>query len=235
MLTTKYQTLLEDTGLDAGKAGADLVDGDRRLLTHYLNEAVKWVWRDGLIGWTHPDTVTDGALAITDGRIAAALIDHSTDFVTVFTSDPRVKGSPRRRLAHQRDASGIVITDPEAGATAYCFWRGPRPVFTHTAVVPATTYPAGSLVYDVTLTGHVYKAKVTALGSELADPTKWVAVTLPESLAGPARFYARWKWLLSKDLQVNASTNLRTAQDALHEEMQRQTPLPFWLEHGSHH
>jgi hypothetical protein len=193
MLTTTYATLLTNLGMDAGKVGADLTTPDRVLLTYFLNEAVKWAWKDRLLRIAHPDTVTSGQLVVTAGHVAASLIQESTDWATVWTKDPRNDKSARR-VEHELDGSGIWITESSPPPTVYVFWRLPVPV---------------------------YSTETPETG------------TLPSSLERAVRYFARWKWLASKDLSTNAAGAYKAADDTMSDIIFKVSPLPFWLQDGN--
>jgi len=162
--------------------------------------------------------------------MSTALAD--SDWVSLWTSDPRPSTSTAQQVPFSRDADGLHV---DATLTeAFAFWRLLPPEWTVTRLDTALTYAVGARVFDVSGTGHVYVAlEAAAPGNNLADD-RWEQVTLPTCLRRAVLHYARYLWLQSKDLPNNASTKLKLAQEALDTELFRSlgpdvTNLP-WLQ-----
>ena len=167
--------------------------------------------------------------------MSTALAD--SDWVSLWTSDPRPSTSTARRVGFSRDADGLHVDGTLT--EVFAFWRLLPPEWTVTRLDTALTYAAGARVFDVNGTGHVYVAlEAAAPGNDLADD-RWEQVTLPTCLRRAVLHYARFLWLQSKDLPANSSKKLELAKEALDTELLRAlgpdvNALP-WLQMNPQH
>ena len=149
--------------------------------------------------------------------MSTALAD--SDWVSLWTSDPRPSTSTAQRVRFTRDADGIHV---EATLTeVFAFWRLLPPKWTATRLDTALTYAAGQRVFDAAGTGHVYVAlEADAPGSNLADD-RWEQVTLPTCLRRAVLDYARALWLDADNLPKQSEPKYAKAVDALETELVR--------------
>lgn len=242
MRTVTFLSILDRVALAVGLTYGTAQAADLERWASYANTFMNWVWRcpNRMFAFDFSVEVAE-EIAVTDGSFAASEIDDS-DWWNLWTQDPRpyqVSGGtwpniwPLRVRAFQ-DADGIWPQTTQA--TVFAFYRKAQPKFTSTAVVGATTYAAGSVVYDAT-SGDCYVALVSALGSAIADTAKWERQLVPEVLSGPLGDFIEAK--LNQMLgQLDKKRDLRAeAEQWVDLEMMRQMPRngsgPPWAYNGA--
>lgn len=184
-----------------------LLDAAEYLTSGYRRCLEKYPWPE----LNHGETV-----ACTDGLVTWAAVQGS-DLANVefWTADPEAPNSTACKIALKRyDSTGFMLDTTLEEVWAYFTPRAPE--FRHEPVVPTDTYALEDVVYD-SVTGHMYLClEADAEGSELDEPTKWVAMPLLGSLADAT------KWLALADATGNgeheraqAATLIRQAEDLL--------------------
>jgi hypothetical protein len=163
--------------------------------TQFLNEAAQWIWRGKYQNYTIPDLITGTSATLTTGGIITAATLDSSDFWSVWTSDPRLaQPEDRARLALRAIAKpngDLLVENGTSGDTVYLIYRLRIPKWT--AVLASDFGSTVSL--DTRLwnkecgddgDGHVYRALAASVSpDDFTVTANWLPVTLPETLLEP--------------------------------------------------
>lgn len=182
-------TLDEDTGLPTPKRQ------EEHRWTQFLNEAAQWIWRGKYQNYTLPDLITGTSVTLTTGGIIPAATLDTSDFWSVWTSDPRLaQPEDRARLALRATAKAngdLLVENGTTGTTVHVIYRLRIPKWT--AVIASGFVSTVSL--DTRLwnkecnnegDGHVYRALAADVSpDDFTDTANWLPVTLPETLLEP--------------------------------------------------
>jgi hypothetical protein len=119
---------------------------------------------------------TDTSVTCTNGLVVWTEVQRGAWF-EFWTTDPRPVNNTAMRIPSLKpaDNSGIWLDTTLSTVFARYIPRAPR--FSSVELVSATTYPADTVRYDVD-SGQVVQALTSALGSEVADDTKWLALPI---------------------------------------------------------
>lgn len=214
-MATSFKSLLWQLARDAGKnpdstlGTADLSTPLQHMMLQWLSEALDYVWLDHAPYFIKPEITTSGTKTVTSNVIAKTLIE-SSPWASVWTLDPRTNDTATEVTARFNSDGDLYLPDVSSG-TVYVFWQITKPKWTLTESVDVTSYDAGDLVYHAA-SGDCYLALQNAvLGSEVADDTKWAVQRAPDALIQPLRDYARYKWLMSRELEKPAALALAKA------------------------
>lgn len=164
-------------------------------LTQYLNEAAQWIWRGKYQNFTLPDLITGTTATLASGGIITAATIDTSDFWSVWASDPRLaQPEDRARLAIRAIAKpngDLLLESGTAGDTVYVIYRLRIPKWT--AVLASDFGSTVSL--DTRLwnkecnndgDGQVYRALAADVSpDDFTVTANWLPVTLPETLLEP--------------------------------------------------
>lgn len=233
--TVTFQRILQDVSAAEAPAyttGTDLSAVDRLRRRSFANTAMDWIWRppNRMFAWDF--SVATKTVTVTNGNFPMSEIDNS-DWWSIWSQDPRPFNNPttstwpsiRGRITAYKDGSGLY---PQASnGDVFVFYRQAAPQFSCVAVVAGTTYPAGSVVYDEDATGDCYVALVSALGSAIADPTKWQRQYIPQQIGNVLQNLIIAQLRDAIRSSGASATADKKAQEWLDLEMMRQFPQPF--------
>jgi hypothetical protein len=215
-MPTTFKSLLWQLARDAGKnpdaslGTADLSTPLQHMMLHWLNEALDYVWLDHAPYFIKPEITTSASKTVTANVIGSNAINTSP-WVAVYTADPRISDTAQPVKAVFKANEDVYLPDVSSG-TVFVFWVVPKPQWTLTASVDATSYNTGAVVYHAS-SGDCYVALQNAvLGSQVSDATKWAPQRAPDVLIQPLRDYARYKWLMSRELEKPAMVAMGKAE-----------------------
>lgn len=253
--TSTLKDILNDVALITGVTYATMLSTDRERWVSYANTAMDWVWRppNRLFAWKW--SVATKTITITDGKFALSEIDYA-DWWNLWSEDPRPylqnggswPSCDAFRVRAVDDGDG-VWPQTERG-TVFAFYRIARPRFTATVVAVATAYATGAIVYDdrtgvaastgncfKCVTGYTTPATEGDLTTDLANPAKWTAQSIPEILSNPLVGWIDGIRRENLGQQERSGRVKRDAEEWLDKEMAEQLPRdmngPPWAYNGS--
>ena len=163
--------------------------------TQYLNEAAAWIWRGKYQNYTLPDLITGTSATLASGGIITAATIDSSDFWSVWSTDPRLElPEDRARLAIRATAKpngDLLVESGTAGDTVYVIYRLRIPKWT--AVLASdfgSTVSADTRLWNKECgndgDGQVYRALAADVSpDDFTVTASWLPVTLPETLLEP--------------------------------------------------
>lgn len=214
----------------------DLSQSTKSKFAGFTNTAIGRLWRNPNPAFAWKWTTTSGPITLqTNGSILWSDIQNSDDFFSLWSGDPRPMDNPPPNLGWWVGNSAFAVRAVEDNsaiwprvnqATVYAFWRIPVPQFTSRLVNTGTTYNTiGTLVWDQSATGHVYKSINTgALGSNLTDTGKWTPQTIPMRLADVLAEFVETMRLTSAGADGSGAQNNAEAMTWLDYEMAKENP-----------
>jgi hypothetical protein len=190
----------------------------------YLPESTDSVTYSSITGDASTDVITVPTSAFTNGQLiqftaltGGSGLSTSTDY---FVRD--VSGTTFK-LAATNGGTAINFTTTITAGTlvtnlVYLFWKKPKPQWTLTESVDAATYNLGDVVYHVA-SGDCYVCLTQGLlGSNVVATSRGLQ-RAPDALIQPLRDYARYKWLMSRELEKPAALALAKADRFLEDRL----------------
>lgn len=190
LLARRYLTATPPA--EAAAVAADL------LTSAYLQCLAAALWPEP----THPRSVT-----VSSGRVSRVPF-HGVRNVEFWTADP-ASDPAATQITITETTPDYLVLDTVLTTVHARFTL--RPLFTATALVDGTTYPAGAVGFR-SADGHVYYALVSALGSDYADATKWAPLLILASLAEPAKLLALADWWQKEDATYAQAVRIQAQQ-----------------------
>lgn len=224
-----------DLAYDPAQSIDELSTNTKLKFATFINSAMDRIWRAPNPAFAWKWTTTNVEITLdADGMFAWDEIENSDDWFNLWDRDPRPQDNPpgssgwwignsARALRSTEDYDGVW---PRVAGqqTVFAFYRMPRPKFTNVAVNTATSYAAGSLVYDPSGTGHCYLANAaSAPGNNLAD-SKWTRQAIPERVADVLADFAEQLRLDSKAEEARSMGQFKVMNMWLDEEMRKELP-----------
>lgn len=222
----------------------DMSKTTKSKIAGFSNTALDRVWRNPNPAFAWKWTTTSATINLqTNGSILWSDIQYSDDWFSLFTFDPRPMDNPPPNLGWYVGNSALPVRCVEDASaiwprltqtSVFAFWRLPVPKLTSRVVDAMTTYNTiGTLVWDETGTGSVYKSIATgALGSNLLDAAKWVVQDIPYRLSNVLAEMAQTMMLQASGADGSSTVNNAEAMTWLDIEMAKENPRdgsgPVW-------
>lgn len=198
-----YAQVLKGLATRRGICG-ELTECQAAEAAEYLTSAYRYC----LEYWPWPEAMLSMEVPVSDGLVTWGALLWA-DYFQFWTADPDGPGATAYMLpVRAQDALGVRLDTP---LTAVWAKFTPRPpVFTSAPVEADLLYVAGSVVFHPA-SGDVFEcvAAEGALGSALADPTKWQPRRILWLLADPVKLLALADWLGNSEHERAQAEDLR--------------------------
>jgi hypothetical protein len=209
--TVTYKTVRDSVAvalemdLDAGLTEKQASDLARHITTAYRYCLRFDRWEEAIY--------TDDDVDCTNGLVEWTAVQRGA-WYEFWTADPRPVNNQARRIASLKpaDQEGIWLDTTQSTVFARYIPRAPR--FSSVALVAGTTYAADTVRYHVD-SGQVVQSLVSALGSDVDDPTKWVALPILAILEDAVSLRAQAEYRSMEQQRLQAADLREQAEEEL--------------------